>query len=86
MEFLPALVLGAVLAILASLLRRGSAGMPWWGNWIAGIGGALIGYWLAGLIGVAETDGIDWIRLLISLVVAVILLGVGDRLFSGKKL
>ena len=86
MEFLPALVLGAVLAILASLLRRGSAGMPWWGNWIAGIGGAFIGYWLAGLIGVAETDGIDWIRLLISLVVAVILLGVGDRLFSGKKL
>ena len=86
MEFLPALVLGAVLAILASLLRRGSAGMPWWGNWIAGIGGALIGYWLAGLIGVAETDGIDWIRLLISLVVAVVLLAVGDRLFSGKKL
>ena len=33
------LIAGAVLALIASALRRGKSGMPWWGNWIAGIGG-----------------------------------------------
>lgn len=36
---------------------------------------------LAGVFGVEETDGIDWIRWLISVVVAVILLCVGGALF-----
>jgi len=80
-----ALIAGAVLALIASLIQRGSSGMPWWGNWIAGIGGALLGWWIAGLLGVAETDGIDWIRWLISIVVAVILLGVGRAVFAKKS-
>ena len=73
MGIIGSLIAGAVLAIIASLIQRGSSGMPWWGNWIAGIGGALIGYWLAGLFGVESTNGVDWIRWLISIVVAVIL-------------
>ncbi len=85
MDILWALVVGAILAIIASLIKRGSSGMPWWGNWLAGIGGAVIGYWLAGVLGVAETDGIDWIRWAISIVVAVILLGVGGSLFGKRR-
>jgi len=85
MSIVGSLIAGAVLAIIASLIQRGSSGMPWWGNWIAGIGGALLGYWIAGLLGVEETDGVDWIRWLISIVVAVILLGVGRALFSKKS-
>ena len=84
MSLIGSLVAGAVLAIIASLIQRGSSGMPWWGNWIAGIGGALIGWWLAGLLGVKETDGIDWIRWLISIVVAVVLLGVGRAVWSKR--
>ena len=85
MEFLGALVAGAVLAVIASMIKRGKSGMPWWGNWLAGIGGALIGYWLAAGIGVAETPGIDWMRWAISILVAVILLGVGGALFAKKR-
>jgi len=84
MSLVGSLVAGAVLAVIASLIQRGSSGMPWWGNWIAGIGGALLGYWLAGVFGVAETDGPDWIRWAISIVVAVILLGVGGALFNRR--
>jgi uncharacterized membrane protein YeaQ/YmgE (transglycosylase-associated protein family) len=84
MTLIGALIAGAVLAIIASLIQKGSSGMPWWGNWIAGIGGALIGYFLAGLLGVDETDGIDWIRWLISVVVAVILLGVGRAIWPKR--
>jgi uncharacterized membrane protein YeaQ/YmgE (transglycosylase-associated protein family) len=84
MGFWGALIAGAVLAIIASLIQRGSSGMPWWGNWIAGIGGALIGWWLAGLLGVQETGGIDWIRWLISIAVAVILLFVGRAVWPKR--
>ena len=84
MTLIGALIAGAVLAIIASLIQKGSSGMPWWGNWIAGIGGALIGYFLAGLLGVDKTDGIDWIRWLISVVVAVILLGVGRAVWPKR--
>ncbi len=79
-----ALIAGAVLAIIASLLRRGKSGMPWWGNWLAGIGGAVGGFYLADALGVAETNGIDWIRWAISIVLAIILLGVGGSLFKKK--
>jgi len=84
MTLIGALIAGAVLAIIASLIQKGSSGMPWWGNWIAGIGGALIGYFLAGLFGMEQTDGIDWIRWLISVVVAVILLGVGRAVWPKR--
>jgi uncharacterized membrane protein YeaQ/YmgE (transglycosylase-associated protein family) len=84
MTLIGALIAGAVLAIIASLIQKGSSGMPWWGNWIAGIGGALIGYFLAGLLGVEDTDRIDWIRWLISVVVAVILLGVGRAVWPKR--
>lgn len=85
MEILWALVAGAVLALIASMLQRGKSGMPWWGNWIAGIGGAVIGYWLAAQLGVGATPGVDWIRWIISIVVAVILLGAGGRFFAKKR-
>ena len=85
MTLIGSLVAGAVLAIIASLIQRGSSGMPWWGNWIAGIGGALIGYFLADLLGVDKTDGVDWIRWLLSIVVAVILLGIGRALWSSRR-
>jgi len=84
MSLIGSLVAGAVLAIIASLIQKGSSGMPWWGNWIAGVGGALIGWWLAGLLGVDSTDGVDWIRWLISIVVAVVLLGVGRAIWSKR--
>ena len=84
MSLIGSLVAGAVLALIASLIQRGSSGMPWWGNWIAGIGGALIGYFLADLLGVDKTDGVDWIRWLLSIVVAVILLGVGRAVWPKR--
>ncbi len=84
MDLMGALVAGALLAIIASLLRRGKSGMPWWGNWLAGIGGAVIGYYIADLLGVAETSGVDWIRWAVSIGVAVLLLGVGGLFFRER--
>jgi hypothetical protein len=39
---------------------------------LVGIAAAFIGTWIAGLIGVADTRGIDWIELVMQVVVAAI--------------
>lgn len=85
MGFFGSLIAGAVVAIIASLIQRGKSGMPWWGNWLAGIGGALIGYWIADQFGWAETNGVDWLRWIISVGVAVLLLGVGRAVWPKRR-
>ena len=50
---------------------------------ILGIVGALLGYWLAGLLGVNDTKGIDWIRWIISVAVAAVLVTGYERVMAG---
>lgn len=85
MGIVGALIAGAIVAILATLVRRGGSGLPWWGTWLAGIGGALIGYALAAQLGVAETNGIDWIRWIISVIVAVLLISLAHAAFGRRS-
>ena len=67
---------GAVIGVLARLFMPGRQNVPIWLTIIVGIVGVLIGNWLSGLIGVRDTGGIDWIRHILQIVVAVVLLGV----------
>jgi uncharacterized membrane protein YeaQ/YmgE (transglycosylase-associated protein family) len=53
---------GAIVGIIARLLLPGRQSIPFWAVVVAGIVGMLVGDWLAGLIGVEETSGFDWIR------------------------
>lgn len=70
------IVLGAVIGILARLVIPGKQAMGWIITILIGIAGALIGYWIWGMIaspGNANTGGIDWIRWAISIGAAVLL-------------
>jgi uncharacterized membrane protein YeaQ/YmgE (transglycosylase-associated protein family) len=75
-EIIGVIIFGAVIGVIARLVRPGpqKIGMLW--TVIIGIVGALLGYLISGWLGVQDTDGIDWIRWVISIVAAVILLGV----------
>ncbi len=53
---------GAIVGVLARLVLPGRQNIPWWSVIIAGIVGMLAGDWLAGILGVEETGGFDWIR------------------------
>lgn len=70
------IIFGAVIGALARLFMKGSQpiGVLW--TIILGILGALVGYWLSGLLGVEDTNGIDWIRWIISIVVSIIFISV----------
>ncbi|HLS73539.1 MAG TPA: GlsB/YeaQ/YmgE family stress response membrane protein [Actinomycetaceae bacterium] len=75
-ELIGLIIFGAVIGALARLFMKGSQplGILW--TIILGVLGALAGYWIAGLLGVEDTDGIDWIRWAISIVAAIVFISI----------
>lgn len=74
MEILGVLVAGVIIGLLGKFFAPGDRdNIPLWLTVICGIGGVLIGYYLAAALGVEATRGIDWTRWLISIVVAAVL-------------
>ncbi|MBD0292306.1 MAG: GlsB/YeaQ/YmgE family stress response membrane protein [Jiangellaceae bacterium] len=74
-----AIIVGAVIGALARLVLPGRQNISILMTVIIGIVAALIGTWLAQLVGVATTDGIDWIELVFQIGLAAIAIA----LFSG---
>jgi len=79
------IIFGAVIGILARLFLPGRQQIGMIMTVLIGIVGALIGYWLAGLFGVAATSGIDWIRWIFSIIVAAILVVGYERIMGRSK-
>ena len=71
-EIIGIIVAGAIIGALARLFMRGDQpiGVLW--TIILGALGALAGTFVAGLFGVDDTAGIDWIRWIISIVLAIV--------------
>ncbi|HET7760932.1 MAG TPA: GlsB/YeaQ/YmgE family stress response membrane protein [Candidatus Limnocylindrales bacterium] len=67
------IIFGAIIGALARLVLPGKQNISLIITIIIGIVGALIGYWLAAQLGVCATSGIDWIRWIISIIVAAVL-------------
>jgi uncharacterized membrane protein YeaQ/YmgE (transglycosylase-associated protein family) len=82
-----AIIIGAIIGALGRLLVRGKQNISILVTILVGIVAALLGTWIASLIGVEDTGGIDWIELLFQIVLAAIgvsiVAGMGAR---GKKM
>jgi uncharacterized membrane protein YeaQ/YmgE (transglycosylase-associated protein family) len=75
---------GAIIGALARLVMPGKQNIPWWATIGAGILGMVVGDFLARLLGVETTGGIDWIRHILQVVVAVLAVG-GVASLMGRK-
>jgi uncharacterized membrane protein YeaQ/YmgE (transglycosylase-associated protein family) len=73
LQIIGTIIFGAIVGILARLVLPGRQAYGWIVTVLLGVAGALIGYWVWGLIGGGETGGIDWIRLGISVAAAALL-------------
>jgi uncharacterized membrane protein YeaQ/YmgE (transglycosylase-associated protein family) len=75
-ELIGLIIFGAVIGALARLVMKGdqNIGVIW--TIVLGALGAAVGYWLSGLLGVGDTSGIDWIRWIISIIAAVVFIGI----------
>jgi uncharacterized membrane protein YeaQ/YmgE (transglycosylase-associated protein family) len=73
LEVIGTIIFGAIIGVLARIVLPGRQPYGWIVTVLLGVVGALIGYWLWGLLGGSNTRGIDWIRWVISVAAAAIL-------------
>jgi uncharacterized membrane protein YeaQ/YmgE (transglycosylase-associated protein family) len=71
-----AIIAGAIIGLLAKLFVPGRQDIPLWLTIILGIVGGLIGNWLAALLGVRFTGGVDWIRHALQIAAAAVLIAI----------
>jgi len=79
-----AIIIGLVLGVLGRLFAPGKQNIPIWLTILVGIVAAFIGTFIARLLGVADTRGIDWIELIVQIIVASIGVGLVAGLY-GKR-
>jgi uncharacterized membrane protein YeaQ/YmgE (transglycosylase-associated protein family) len=70
------IIAGIIIGALARLFMPGRQAIGMVATIVVGIIGTLVGYWIAAALGVEETNGIDWIRWIISIIVAVVLVAI----------
>ena len=76
-----AIVVGAIIGALGRLVVRGRQNISILATIVIGIIAALIGTFIANALGVGNTNGIDWIKLIIQVVLA----AVGVSFYAGRR-
>ncbi|MFC8600589.1 MULTISPECIES: GlsB/YeaQ/YmgE family stress response membrane protein [unclassified Isoptericola] len=78
-----AIIIGAIIGALGRLFVRGRQNISILVTILVGIVAALLGTWIADLVGVKDTGGIDWLELVFQIVLAAIgvsiVAGIGAR-------
>jgi len=72
MQWIIAIIVGGIVGWIASILMKTNAQMGIVGNVLIGIIGSALGYWLAGLLGLAPSGG--FLRFLVGIAGAVLLI------------
>ncbi len=82
MEILVLLIAGLIIGLLGKFLAPGDKdNIPIWLTLLCGIGGVLLGYVIYDAFGGDNnTNGVDWIRWLVSIAVAVVLVMIASTL------
>ena len=84
-EIIGVLIAGIIIGLLGKFVAPGDRdNIPIWLTLLCGIGGVLIGYYVAAALGVEATRGIDWIRWIISIIVAAVLVVIAATV-TGRR-
>jgi uncharacterized membrane protein YeaQ/YmgE (transglycosylase-associated protein family) len=81
MEIIGVIVAGIIIGLLGKFVAPSSRdNIPLWLTILCGIGGVIIGWYLYTLLGGDGSPGIDWVRWLIAIVVAAVLVVIASTL------
>jgi uncharacterized membrane protein YeaQ/YmgE (transglycosylase-associated protein family) len=80
---LGALIIGAVIGVLGRLVVPGKQDIPIWLTIVVGIVAALVGSAIVGSL--RDTDGIDWIELLVQIALAAVGVAVTASLWGRRS-
>lgn len=80
-----AIVVGIIIGALGRLFAPGRQRISILVTILVGIAAALLGTWIASMLGVEETSGIDWIELLIQIVLAVLGVTIAAQMLGRRR-
>ncbi len=85
LDIIGTIIFGAIIGALARLFMKGNQniGMLW--TIILGVLGAIVGQFLANALGVGDTEGIDWIRWIISIICSIIFISIYLAVTRGRN-
>ena len=83
MGFITALIIGGIVGWLASMVMKTNAQMGLIANIIVGIVGSMVGFWVAGLFGLAAMGGI--VRFIVAIAGAALLIFILQKFGLFKK-
>jgi uncharacterized membrane protein YeaQ/YmgE (transglycosylase-associated protein family) len=78
-----AIIIGLVLGIVGRALAPGKQNIPIWLTGAVGIIAALVGTAIVG--GLQDTDGLDWVEVVVQIVLAVIGVMAAAAFYGGRK-
>ena len=85
MEILVLLIAGLIIGLLGKFIAPGDKdNIPIWLTLLCGIGGVLLGWVIYDAFGGDETSGVDWIRWIVSIAVAAVLVIIASTV-TGKN-
>jgi uncharacterized membrane protein YeaQ/YmgE (transglycosylase-associated protein family) len=85
MEIIGVIVAGIVIGLLGKFVAPGDRdNIPIWLTILCGIGGVLIGWYIYTAFGRNGSPGIDWVRWIIAIVVAAVLVMIASGV-SGRS-
>lgn len=78
MSWIISLIIGGIVGWLASMVMKTDAQMGWIANVLVGVVGSMLGFWIAGVLGIAPTGGI--LRFVVSIAGAALLIFILGKL------
>ena len=81
-----AIIAGLIVGLLARAVLPGKQAIPIWLTIVLGVGGAILGNALASGMGVRDTAGIDWIRHVLQIAVAAVLIALVAPMWARRSL
>jgi uncharacterized membrane protein YeaQ/YmgE (transglycosylase-associated protein family) len=81
MEIIGVILAGIIIGLLGKFVAPGDKdNIPIWLTIVCGIGGVLLGWFVYDAFGGTQTSGVDWVRWLVAIVVAAVLVMIASTL------
>ena len=86
MEIIGVIVAGIIIGLLGKLVAPGDKdNIPIWLTVVCGIGGVIIGWFVYTGFGGHNTSGVDWIRWIVAVVCAAVLVMIASTVTGRNK-
>ncbi|CUR55559.1 conserved membrane hypothetical protein [metagenome] len=89
MEIIIVIIVGALIGLLGKLVAPGDKdNIPIWLTILCGIGGVILGWYVYAAFGGDGSNGVDWVRWIVAVIVAAILVVIASTVTgrnTGKR-